>query len=138
MISPKRRRNIPRIVTLQWFFLSNKNGYFATRDERHGIRVRGSGEDFASYFLWKIEISPTHRRDLKCNAGQEILPRPTRPGDISQQEIPKFTTCNHQSDLRCNGSKRVFNRRSTFWISGKKDVTEKKSKMMTTAPNSRD
>ena len=54
---------------------------FATRDERHGISVHGSGEAssgnlFASSFLRKIEISPTHCRNLKYNSGQESRPRP--------------------------------------------------------------
>ena len=68
---------------------------FEMCDKRHGMRIRCSGEDssgniFASSFLLKIEISPTHIINLKYDVSQEIWPRPTRPGDIVQQEIPKF------------------------------------------------
>ena len=53
------------------------------RDERHGVRVRGSGESssediFVSSFLWKIEISLIHHRNLRYDYGQEIRPGPTR------------------------------------------------------------
>ena len=80
------------------FFDPIRMDIFSTRDERHRIRVCGSeeatlGNLFALSFLWKIEISPTHCRNLKYDDDQEIRPRPTGPGDISQQEIPKFATC---------------------------------------------
>ena len=62
---------------------------FVTRDKIHRTRIHGSreassGHMFASYFLRKIEISPTHHRNLNYDDGQEILPRPTIHGDISQ------------------------------------------------------
>ena len=56
------------------------------------------GNLFVLSFLRKIEISPTDFRNLKYCAGQEIQPRPTRLGDISQQEIPNFSTCDQQAD----------------------------------------
>ena len=39
---------------------------------------------FALSFLRKIEISATHCRNSKCDAGQEIRSGPTKPGYISQ------------------------------------------------------
>ena len=76
-------------------------------DERQGILVRKSGEAYsgnfyASSFLWKIKISPTHCRNLKCDAGQEIWSWPTRPGDISQQKIPQLDTWKKQADWSRN------------------------------------
>ena len=58
-----------------WFARSNQNGYFSTRDKRRGTRILGSeeyslGNLFDLSFLWKIEISSTHCRNLKYNAGQ--------------------------------------------------------------------
>ena len=35
-------------------------------------------------FFWKTEITPTHCMKINYDAGQEIWPRPTIPGDISQ------------------------------------------------------
>ena len=72
-------------------------------DKIPGTHARGSGEAssgnlFASSFLPKIEISPTHRRNLKYDAGQEIRPRPTISGDIRQLDIPKFATFDQKAD----------------------------------------
>ena len=88
---------------------------FETRDKRHGIRILESGGDslgklFASYFPWKIEISFTHSRNFKYDAGQEIRTMPIRHGDMSQQEILKFYTCKQQADWIHNGRERIFNR----------------------------
>ena len=38
------------------------------------------------------------RRNLNYDASQLIRPRPTRPGEIIQQEIPKFATYEQQDD----------------------------------------
>ena len=75
---------------------------------------------FASSFLWKIEISPTHCRNLKYDSGQEIWPRHTRPGDISQRERSKFATCKQRADLIRNRRERIFNRRQPSRAQGRK------------------
>ena len=54
---------------------------FAWCDKKHKICVRRSGEAFsgnlfASPLLQKIEISPTHCRNFKYDAGQKIWPGP--------------------------------------------------------------
>ena len=63
---------------------------FATCDERHETIILRSGEAssgnlFDLSFLWKIEISTTHRMNLKYDYCQEIRSRPRRYGDISQR-----------------------------------------------------
>ena len=50
-------------------------------------------KNFLVFFVWKIETSPTHHRNLKYDNNQEIWPRPIRPGHIIQQEITHFATC---------------------------------------------
>ena len=63
---------------------------FATRDKKHGVCVRRSGEVFSgklflnSLLLRNIEISSTHCRNFKYDAGQEIRPEPTKSGDVSR------------------------------------------------------
>ena len=79
------------------------NHIFATCDKRHRICVRGSGEYslgnlFDLSFLWKIEISPTHCRNLKYDVGQERRLRSTRPSGIIQQKIPKFDILEQRYD----------------------------------------
>ena len=81
---------------------------FTMRDKRHWTRVHGSGENslgrlFALSCLRKIEISPIYCRDLKYDSVQEIQHRPTRSGDIIQQEIPQFVTFYQKADLSRNG-----------------------------------
>ena len=67
--------------------------------KRQGTCVRGSGEAtlgnlFESSFIWKIEMSPTNCINLKYYDSQEIQPKPTNTGDVSQQEIYKFDMYN--------------------------------------------
>ena len=90
---------------------------FKICDKRHGRHVLRSGEassgkKFALSFLREIEISPTHCRNLKYDAGQEILHDPTRHGAISQQEITKFATCKQWTDWNHNGIELIFNYQS--------------------------
>ena len=97
---------------------------FATCDERHGTHVHGVGEDYSGnlfvlLFPCKIEISPTHHRNLKYNFSQEISPRPTRPRDISPREIPKFAMYKRQADLSRNRGEQIFNCRSPSGTPGR-------------------
>ena len=85
---------------------------FSTHDKRHGIRIRksveaSSGNIFPLYFLWKIKISTTHSSNLKYDSGQEIRTMPTRPGDISQQEMPKSDMSKNQADWSQHRKKRI-------------------------------
>ena len=72
-------------------------------EKDNGIRIdrseeASSGNLFASSFLWKIEISPTHCRNLKYDVGQERRLRSTRPSGIIQQKIPKFDILEQRYD----------------------------------------
>ena len=49
------------------------------------------------------------RRNLNYDASQLIRPRPTRPGEIIQQEIPKFATCEQRYGWIRNGSTHIIN-----------------------------
>ena len=113
--SPKQQENIPRRVMPWGFALSNGNGFFATCDKIYGICICGSVEaysenPFALSFLLKIEISPTHFRDLNYNHSQERRPGPKRTGDISQQEISKFPTCKLQYGWSSHRRESIFHR----------------------------
>ena len=79
-----------------------------------------SGNLFAWYFLWKNKISTTHHRNLKYDTGQEIRPRSTIPGEISQHEIPKFTMCEQWADWSRNWRDRILHRRSPSGAQGRK------------------
>ena len=101
-----------------------KMDLFAVWGKRHGIRVHrkgeaSSGKCFTSYFLWKTENSPTHCRIINYNAGKEIRSRPTRCGDIRQQEIPKLATCELQNNQIRQRREIIFHRRSPSGTQGR-------------------
>ena len=106
--------DIPRKVTTKWYVRSNWSGSFCNAWPKNGILVQRSGKAsleklFASPLIRKIEISSTHNRNFKYDAGQEIQPVPPKPGDISWWKILKFETCEHRIDRGCGGRKRIFN-----------------------------
>ena len=68
---------------------------------------------------------PTHCRNLKYDADQEIRTRPARPGDISQEEIPKFNTCNQQADWIHHRREIIFHHRSPSGSQGRKELRTK-------------
>ena len=143
MLSLKRRGNIPRRVTPWWFMKSNWNKYFCNAWQKtwdtHSREQRSLFEKYFSLsFLWKTEISPTHFRNLKYDSGQEGPPRPTRPGEIIQQEIPKFDSCEQLVYWICNRRESIFHCRSPSGAQGRKAWSEKKSEMTPTRPNSRE
>ena len=85
-----------------------------TRDEKHGIRVFGSGKYplwnlFASPILQKIEIYTIHSRKFKYESGQEIRPEPPKSGNVSRLKITKFAMDEHRIDQGREGRDRIFN-----------------------------
>ena len=111
--SPNWRVNISRRVTPHWFTQLNLNEYFYNAwQKKWDTHLR----EWRSFFdihiclvsFWKIEISPTHSRNLKYSSVQVNRPRPTRLSNTCHQEIPKSTICKKKYDWSPNGKERIL------------------------------
>ena len=109
------------IIVLQTPFIYIKWGcFYIFSTQRHGTRVQGSGKYssvnlFTVSFLWKNEISPTHRRNLKYDAGNKIrLQYPVKSSNTKCLSLlrassnligsvtgeSEFSTANHLLEIR--------------------------------------
>ena len=108
----------------------------------YGGRICGSGEDdpgnlFASSFLRKEKITITHCRISKCAAGRESRIGDPDSSDTRKLEVSKFSVIKSGSNLGRGGGGGNSAVLITFWCSGKKGVTGRKTAMTQMTPNSR-
>ena len=76
-----------------------------------GIGKSSAGNLFASYFLWKIEKSPSSFRRSKYVSCKEIRDGIAETRDISIREINQFATCKLRDDWFSHRKEGVFNLR---------------------------
>ena len=88
------------------------------RHYEYGGHVHRSGKDdsgnlFASYFLRKEKIPPTHHRGSKYDTGQENRIAPPESSDVYERVINKFTLIKHIVNSGSDGGRGIIQCQST-------------------------
>ena len=93
---------------------SNRSEYFYD-DLKMGDAFAGVEkmlqETFLTRLLFGKQKTLTNSRNSKYDAGQESRPGTPESCDICEWEEPKFETFKNRVDSRCDGGRRVFQRR---------------------------